>query len=113
MAAPVRLRSHLVRATPHNTLRRGSLHSLRERRLDSNQEPDRYERGTLPGSSSKIGISRSRSFTFVRVCSRGFWRITGPAREISAATVLITADWQSRDVGGAELEAIRGESDAL
>src|ERR1700694_4745516 len=31
-----------------------------------------------------------------------------PAREISAATVLITADWQSRDVGGAEAEAIRG-----
>jgi hypothetical protein len=45
--------------------------------LDSNQEPQRYERSTLPGSSSKISVSPSRSFTFVRVCSRGFWRITG------------------------------------
>ena len=45
--------------------------------LDSNQEPDRYERRPLPGSSSKISVSRSRSFTFVRVCSRGFCRITG------------------------------------
>ena len=45
--------------------------------LDSNQEPDRYERSTLAGNSSKISVSRSRSFTFVRVCSRGFCRITG------------------------------------
>jgi hypothetical protein len=45
--------------------------------LDSNQEPDRYERSTLPGNLSKISVSRSGSCTFVRVCSRGFRRITG------------------------------------
>ena len=44
---------------------------------DSNLQPDRYERSTLPGNSSKISVSRSLSFTFVRVCSRGFCRITG------------------------------------
>ena len=45
--------------------------------LDSNQEPDRYERRTPSGNSNKISVSRSRYFTFVRVCSRGFCRITG------------------------------------
>src|SRR4030088_721227 len=44
---------------------------------DSNLRPDRYERRTLAENSNKISVSRSRSFTFVRVCSRGFWRITG------------------------------------
>jgi hypothetical protein len=45
--------------------------------LDSNQKPDRCKGRTLPGGSSKISVSRSRSFTFVRVCSRGFCRIIG------------------------------------
>ena len=45
--------------------------------LDSNLQPDRYERRSLPGSSSKISVFRSRSSTFVRVCSRGFCWITG------------------------------------
>src|SRR6266851_9042092 len=45
--------------------------------LDSNQEPDRYQRSTPAGNSNKTSVSRSRSFTFVRVCSRGFCRITG------------------------------------
>src|SRR5882762_10483954 len=46
-------------------------------RQDSNLQPDRYERSTLAENSNKISVSRSRSFTFVRVCSRGFCWITG------------------------------------
>jgi hypothetical protein len=60
-------------------LRRGSLHSLSL--CDSNLQPDRYERSTLAGNSNKISVSRSGSFTFVRVCSRGFCRITGGMEE--------------------------------
>src|SRR5690242_16762181 len=46
-------------------------------RQDSNLQPDRYERRTLSGNSSKISVSRSRPFAFVHVCSRGFCRIIG------------------------------------
>jgi hypothetical protein len=62
-------------------LRRGSLPRFASEgwwaRQDPNLQPDRYERRTLSGNPSKISVSRSRSFAFVRVCSRGFWRITG------------------------------------
>lgn len=44
---------------------------------DLNLQPGRYERRTLPASSSNFSVFRSRSFTCVRVCTRGFWRITG------------------------------------
>jgi delta 1-pyrroline-5-carboxylate dehydrogenase len=37
-------------------------------RQDSNLQPDRYERSTLAGISNKISVSRSRSFTSMRVC---------------------------------------------
>jgi len=45
--------------------------------LDSNQEPDRYERSTLSENSSKFNVSPPRSFEFVHICSRRFCRITG------------------------------------
>ena len=51
--------------------------SINARVQSLNLQPDRYERRTLSGKSSKISVSRSRSFTLVRVCSRGFCRITG------------------------------------
>ena len=61
--------------------------------LDSNQEPDRYERRTLSGSSSKISVSRSRSFTFVRVCSWGFCRITGGGALLRERFSPTTRNW--------------------
>ena len=43
----------------------------------TNLRPHRYERSTRAGNSSKISVSRSKSCTFVFVCSRGFCRISG------------------------------------
>ena len=85
--AAVSLRFRFAPATPDTTLRPSGPCVAAPRvarqgeawwaRQDSNLQPDRYERKTLPGNSSKISVFRSRSFTFVRVCSRGFCRITG------------------------------------
>jgi hypothetical protein len=84
--AAVRLRFRFAQATP-DTLRPEGFSAAAPRVarqgeawwacLDSNQEPDRYERRTSSRNLSKISVSRSISFTLVRVCSRGFCRITG------------------------------------
>jgi hypothetical protein len=53
--------------------------------LDLNQEPDRYERSTLPRNPSKISLSHWELSGFVRVRSQGFCRVSGgvdsPARQ--------------------------------
>jgi hypothetical protein len=65
-------------AFARNGLRRGSLHSLRERRLvarqDSNLQPDRYERGTLAEMRTKSAFpdqDHSRLCMFVQGVSAG------------------------------------------
>ena len=40
-------------------------------RRDSNLQPDRSERRTLPGKPSIISVSQSKSFTFVHGVSAG------------------------------------------
>jgi hypothetical protein len=45
--------------------------------LDSNQEPDRYERGEYPKDLNIFNDSRARLLVFMHICSRGFCGISG------------------------------------
>ncbi len=56
--------------------------------LSGAAEPERYEAHPY-WKTRKISVSRQRSCTFVRVCSRGFCRVYGGATAVRSKSALI------------------------